>query len=144
LLGIVPEVSSTYKISQAHTLQGTFLTDGNKVHTGAESGYWHSNLSADEPQWAKIVFHNRATIAQVRITNRCDGSAERLTGAKVLIGQSDGGAETQCGGDIPVTPACTDAVLVCGTGMEGDFVIIRHDSGLNIVEIEAYECKCPY
>jgi hypothetical protein len=83
---------------------------------------------------------------QVRVTNRCDSDvgAERLTGAKVFIGQSaDSNAEIQCGGDIPATAACTDAVLACGAGMEGDYVIIRHESTLTIVEIEAYTRKPP-
>jgi hypothetical protein len=142
LFGIVPEVSSTYD-KDGYTLQGSFLTDGNKEHTGAKRGYWHSTQdSADGPQWAKIVFLDRSTVAQVRVTNRCDGCAERLTGAKVFIGQlDDSNAEIQCGGDMPATAACTDAILACGAGMEGDYVIIRHESQLNIVEIEAYKRK---
>jgi len=134
LVGIVPEVSSTYGI---HSRGKEYLTDGIKTAISGGSGYWHSQFVGS--QWAKIVFQKHSTITQVRVTNRC-GCSYRLTGAKVFIGQSHDNAETQCGRDIPSTEGCADAVLVCGEGMSGDYVVIRHinNSSLNIVEIEAY------
>ena len=134
----MPEVSSTYGSKYGKQ----YLTDGKKQHTSNTRGFWHSVPGKD--QWAKIAFQERSTIDKVRVTNRCDCCEEtRLTGAKVFIGQSGGGAETQCGGSIPFTARCTDAVVVCG-GVAGDYVVVRHSywmlsgQSLNIVEMEAY------
>ena len=136
LLRIEPEVSSTYGTAWSGRFGKQHLTDGKKQHTSA-SAFYRSNEGGNE--WAKITFRERSTIASVNVTNRCDSNGDRLTGAKVFIGQENADAEKQCGGNISVTSECTDAVVVCG-GMTGDYVIVRHTE-LNIVEIEAYTGK---
>ena len=138
LLGIMPEANHTH-LPDHHQLK--YLTDGQKT-----GGFWHSRN--DPNQWAKVTFKQRSVISQVKVTNRCgcDFCAPWLTGARVYIGQSaDADAEVQCGGPIPTTGMCNDAVLECN--IEGDYVVIRKEPSnphaLNIVELEAHGKQLP-
>jgi serine/threonine protein kinase len=143
LLGILPEVSSV-KNTQDQNQQGPkFLTDGQKPHASYNQ-FWQSATS-DNTAWAKVTFKQRSLISRVQVTNRCDCCDERLTGARVYIGQSADGDEMQCGDSIPAIGACEDAVLSCN--ITGYYVVIRKSNSrspdkysdtLNIAELEAY------
>ena len=137
--GIMPEVSSNEEPRNKN-----HLTDGIKIHAGPNNGYWHAPSSASS-SWAKITFKEQSTISEVRVTNRCDCCGERITGAKVFIGiAGTRNSEVQCGEPIPATNNCADAVVDCGLGITGDYVIIRHSGNftLNVVEIEVYALTC--
>lgn len=148
LLGIIPEVSSTYQ-NDTNGYSKEYMTDGNKQHTtntlgSAGSGYWHSlGGLTGKTAWAKVVFKERSSVHQVRLTNRCDQNGDRISGAKVFIGQSDSNDERQCGGSIPPTSLCSDAVVICE--IVGDYIIVRQSPGiiLQIVELQAYGSAVP-
>ena len=135
LLGVAPTVDSDcYKPRKGKQ----FLTDG-LAFTAGDYGYWHS---CKGNAWAKFALPRPTKVFEVLVTNRCDGSNHRLTGAKVFIGTASG-EELRCGDPIPYTAKCATATVECG-GLEGTSVILRGTATetLNVVEVAAFEGWC--